>query len=205
MQNYYLALAMCSALLANGCHHGLLQKRQSEMNCPTDIRKTIPWCAGEDAIFRCPCGPSSNFYGHKPTCWGYWPAPGAEWRDSYCGCPVQYATEEELSVPTPVAEPLPEATEPNTESSDREPVSARPAQQRAEPLFVPPQPPVSQQSKAVNGRFQDDRISLTEPARLIKRSSNHKSRMHSGDIQQVCHTEEVKLEAHAWTGVKFIR
>ena len=72
-------------LLAGGCHrYGMLVKRESELNCPTDIRKTVPWCAGEDAIFRCPCGPSSNFYGHKPTCWRNWPLPGAKWRDAYC-------------------------------------------------------------------------------------------------------------------------
>jgi hypothetical protein len=70
-----------------GCrNYGYLLKRESELNCPTDIRKTVPWCAGEDAIFHCPCGPNAEFYGHKPTCWGVWPAPATVWRDSYCGC-----------------------------------------------------------------------------------------------------------------------
>jgi hypothetical protein len=72
-----------------GCHSfGPLVKRESEENCPTDIRKTVPWCYGEDAIFQCPCGPSTDYYGHKPTCWRTWPAPATVWRDSYCagGC-----------------------------------------------------------------------------------------------------------------------
>ena len=72
--------------ILSGCQHfGYVAKRESELNCPTDIRQTIPWCAGEDAIFHCPCGPSSDFHGYKPTCWGVWPAPGAQWRDAFCG------------------------------------------------------------------------------------------------------------------------
>ena len=45
----------------------------------------VPWCAGEDAVFHCPCGPNEAFYGYKPTCWGVWPTSGAEWRDIHCG------------------------------------------------------------------------------------------------------------------------
>ena len=72
--------------VASGCQScGPLVKRQSELNCPTDIRKTVPWCAGEDAIFRCPCGPEGGFYGHKPTCWRVWPMPASVWRDASCG------------------------------------------------------------------------------------------------------------------------
>ena len=71
--------------LLSGCHHyGILVKRESELNCPTDIRKTVPWCAGEDAIFKCPCGPNEQFHGHKPTSWRLWQTSGAEWRDMHC-------------------------------------------------------------------------------------------------------------------------
>jgi hypothetical protein len=73
------------AMVATGCQVGIFAKRESECSCPTDIRKTVPWCAGEDAVFICPCGPSGDFYGHKPTCWRTWPAPATVWRDAYCG------------------------------------------------------------------------------------------------------------------------
>lgn len=72
----------------SGCHLGLLEKAESERNCPTDIRQTVPWCFGEDAIFYCPCRPGEDFHGHKPTCWKMWPTSGAEWRDVYCGQPT---------------------------------------------------------------------------------------------------------------------
>ena len=72
------------SLLSSG--HGrlqlvLLRKRASELQCPTDIRKTTNWCAGEDAVFSCPCGPDSEYYGYQPTCWRGWPTGAAEWRE----------------------------------------------------------------------------------------------------------------------------
>ena len=79
---------IAGAVVTSGCHCGCLMKRESEANCPTDIRQTVPWCGGEDAIFHCPCRPACEFYGYKPTCWGIWPASGAEWRDAYCGSPM---------------------------------------------------------------------------------------------------------------------
>lgn len=77
-----LVLSLCGLL---GCQYGLLGKRTSECHCPTDIRQTIPGYPGEDAIFHCPCGPSHDYFGYKPTCWGIWPSPGREWREQYCG------------------------------------------------------------------------------------------------------------------------
>ena len=79
-----IGMLICLLGISGCCPCGCLVKRQSEMNCPTDIRQTVPWCAGEDAIFHCPCGPDNSFYGYKPTCWSVWPAPGAEWRDAQC-------------------------------------------------------------------------------------------------------------------------
>lgn len=73
-----------AAVAFSGCRSGVLMKKESETHCPTDIRQTVPWCAGEDAIFMCPCRPGCDFYGHKPTCWRAWPTSGAEWRDAYC-------------------------------------------------------------------------------------------------------------------------
>jgi hypothetical protein len=83
-----ITVIVASALFVGGCRCGCLMKRQSETNCPTDIRQTVPWCAGEDAVFHCPCRPARAFYGHKPTCWGAWPTCGAEWRDAHCVSPV---------------------------------------------------------------------------------------------------------------------
>ncbi len=72
-----------------GCHHyGFLVKREQELECPTDIRQTVPWCAGEDAVFQCPCGPSSHYHGMRPPAWRPWPTSGAEWRDAYGAMPT---------------------------------------------------------------------------------------------------------------------
>lgn len=118
---YVIPLA-CVVLLS-GCHQfGYLVKRESELNCPTDIRQTVPWCAGEDAIFRCPCGPSHDFYGHKPTCWGIWPAPGAQWRDAYCG-PLQRDYADEIPLPAPLLIPH---TDPKTGAEPTEDVEDLP-------------------------------------------------------------------------------
>ena len=87
----YLLRPIClllSLALLSGCQNFYCYraKRESEKNCPTDIRQMVPWCAGEDAIFHCPCGPDCNgYYGYKPTCWGAWTTSGAEWRDIHCG------------------------------------------------------------------------------------------------------------------------
>ena len=196
---------MC-ILLCCGCHHwGYFPKRQSELNCPTDIRQTIPWCAGEDAVFRCPCGPSPHFYGHKPTCWGYWPAPGEVWRDSYCGCSVAYAADEELSVPVLAPEPLPASDAVDSANDNRTLTPSQSAAPRAEPLFVPPQLPVSQPPGAVIPRAQGNHFPLKQSAKVPKKRWTPQVPVHSEGIRQVCHTEETKLEPHSWTGVEFIR
>lgn len=95
---------------------GCLVKRQSELSCPTDIRQTVPWCVGEDAIFHCPCGPNQSFYGYKPTCWGVWPAPAAEWRDERCGPHMDhYEGDEYLPEELPPLSPgQPEEAAPDT-------------------------------------------------------------------------------------------
>lgn len=99
-------LVVCMLSLC-GCRPcGWLIKRESETDCPTDIRQTVPWCVGEDAIFHCPCGPDENYYGYKPTCWGVWPASGAEWRDSRCGPPITGCTGSAESYP-PAELPMP--------------------------------------------------------------------------------------------------
>ncbi len=77
-----LSLAVCC-----GCHSGPWGKREQELSCPTDVRKSLHWCWGEDAIFDCPCGPDEAYHGYKPTCWHDWQAPATVWRDERCGGP----------------------------------------------------------------------------------------------------------------------
>ena len=76
-----ICLIMCTVTLS-GCHWVFPASRKC--NCPTDLCKAMLFCTGEDALYQCPCGPSQEFYGHKPTCWGVWPASGAAWRDIHC-------------------------------------------------------------------------------------------------------------------------
>ena len=85
MARLNLVIIALAAMMCNGCYFGPYMKRTSELNCPTDIRRTIPLSIGEDAVFRCPCRPACDFYGHKPTCWSDWPTPGTVWRDACCG------------------------------------------------------------------------------------------------------------------------
>ena len=124
---HLLCLLPCIVLLS-GCHqYGILVKRESEMNCPTDIRKTVPWCAGEDAIFSCPCGPNEQFHGHKPTCWRLWQTSGEEWRDMHCQ-PLETRTEVEVPesisteyIPLPIVDSVDES-----EGSEEDPELAKP-------------------------------------------------------------------------------
>ena len=94
-----LITLMVVTAVFSGCRLGCLMKRESECDCPTDIRQTVPWCAGEDAIFHCPCRPAYDYYGYKPTCWGVWPTSGADWRDSYCCSPLAVEYEGEVIGP----------------------------------------------------------------------------------------------------------
>jgi hypothetical protein len=73
-------LVAACLVASSGCLcQGICTKRENELCCPTDIRKTHFWCFGEDAIFHGPCGPKEELYGLEPTCWREWPAPGTDW------------------------------------------------------------------------------------------------------------------------------
>ncbi|MEX2317465.1 MAG: hypothetical protein WD669_09965 [Pirellulales bacterium] len=87
MRNACILSLIFLLVATSGCRWFCCGKRASELECPTDIRQTQCWCMGEDAIFHCPCGPDSEFYGYQPTCWRNWPAAGAEWRDMHCPPP----------------------------------------------------------------------------------------------------------------------
>ena len=98
-------LIMLLPVALSGCHLGILGKRNSELCCPTDIRKTHVWPYGEDAIFDTPCGPDHEYFGHKPTCWRDWPSSGADWRDGTCGGCITCAPGIEGSVDDPEPDP----------------------------------------------------------------------------------------------------
>jgi hypothetical protein len=130
MQPSHTAILLVA--FACGCHGGVFAKRQSEENCPTDIRKTVPCYPGEDAIFRCPCGPSGNFYGHRPTCWRTWPAPAEVWRDGYCGPTVIEHSSSAPHHPHATPEAIISAPEPTLAPQALPPPGAEP------PVTAPP-------------------------------------------------------------------
>lgn len=206
MSKLHTVFVIASTLLYGGCHHGFLPKRQSELNCPTDIRQTIPWCAGEDAIFQCPCGPSPHFYGHKPTCWGHWPASGSEWRDSYCGYPVIYSQQPEMIIPQPAAEPLPELEVQPPQSRSFPTPPMHPGADEFPPIFAPPTqaqlqlPRVTQKTRAGKGAPSQQKSRRVESAEV----TDH-PQLKSPQVRQVSYIEETTLESHAWTGPQFIR
>jgi len=116
------SLLIFATLATLGCKSsGVLAKREAEKCFPTDIRKTLPWCAGEDALFQGPCRPSSEFYGYKPTCWGIWPTSGAAWRDAHCGelhhqaIIADFTNQNRELIELPTLPTSPEATQHSTE------------------------------------------------------------------------------------------
>jgi hypothetical protein len=104
-------LVAASLLASTGCLcQGICTKRQNELCCPTDVRKTHFWCFGEDSIMHCPCGPKEELYGYEPTQWREFPEcssyPGCA---VGCGAPVQPLLEGPLGVPQGAVEELPRA------------------------------------------------------------------------------------------------
>lgn len=69
-----LILMAASFAVSSGCICGAFTKRDNELCCPTDVRKTHYWCFGEDAIIHGPCGPKPELYGYEPTCWREFPS-----------------------------------------------------------------------------------------------------------------------------------
>lgn len=90
--------------------------------CPTDARAIV--CApGEEAVRRAPCGPDLMFHGHKPTCWGVWPAG---W-DIYHAerCPTE-CTACQLVTPASLEPELPEQLQQPVERVPSPPPAANP-------------------------------------------------------------------------------
>ncbi|MEO2046116.1 MAG: hypothetical protein ABGX16_06025 [Pirellulales bacterium] len=160
-------ILLSGVILLGGCRSGLMGKRESELNCPTDIRQKLFWCAGEDALFSCPCGPDGEFYGMKPTCWGEWPASGADWRNAYCGAPAEpyslssdevISTSEAISgvpLPASVDDPVPASVDDQVPASvdDQVPAFVDDPDKSYNPfgssLQVTPAPPLAEESAKV--------------------------------------------------------
>ena len=145
MRKSITVLLVAVVVPLTGCHHyGFTAKRKSELECPTDIRQTVPWCAGEDAVFHCPCGPSGHYYGARPPGWRPWPTSGAEWRDAFGAMPAAHglplvepiAPGDHLQQPT---EALPDQETPSEESSfDFGPASSSESHSATKPRIVNP-------------------------------------------------------------------
>ncbi|RIK74241.1 MAG: hypothetical protein DCC67_16860 [Planctomycetota bacterium] len=162
--------ALLLPVVLAGCHVGVCAKRQSEECCPTDVRKTVPWCAGEDAIFQYPCGPSGDFYGHRPTCWRPWPTPAAAWRDTYCGVTVAAPVEEirvledAPATPTPIPEIVPQV-EPQVEPPAAPPQPDAGAAPAGPPVLPPPDRSAEQTESTLTpiGEYEsDDDVSIRQ-------------------------------------------
>ena len=140
VRTYWFQIALVTIVLS-GCRHGILAKRSAELCCPTDIRKTVNWKCGEDAVFCPPCRPDHAYFGHKPTCWRDWPTSGEDWRD--VNCCICMTSQPDVQVngsgtfdrlpPTseaPVAPPASDALvePPSSESSVEPPTSEVPVQ-----------------------------------------------------------------------------
>ena len=184
MRQSTIYVATASVLIgiacAAGCKsQGVLAKREAEKCCPTDIRKTVPWCAGEDALFKCPCEPNAAFYGYKPTCWRTWPASGATWRDLHCGkqhhdaiitdisqqnrelIQLPAAVEPDLAVPGDTATPAPDA--PPSSQEDQE-SAASPKIGPKPPAALEPPTSETETNEVEPPKFQLPRIELPKPS-----------------------------------------
>ncbi len=123
-----------------------------EAGCPTDARRI--YCSpGEEAVRRCPCGPDSAFYGHKPTEWRSWPDG---WRYGQYPCSAQMAgpvpeqpataapMEAGASVPNPfrdqgIPEKLPPAAAPPDATPLKESDNDSPDESLLQDLALPPE------------------------------------------------------------------
>ncbi len=151
MHKAMTCMLMIAAIAFGGCKSsGLLAKREAEKCCPTDIRKTVPWCAGEDALFHCPCEPSAEFYGYKPTCWRTWPTSGASWRDLHCGerhhnaviTDLTHQNPELIELPALKPDPAPEpAADQDLESGSAEDIAVPNLKTEVEATPAPPEVP----------------------------------------------------------------
>ena len=140
LNSKWLVLAMVSLAAVAGCCCQAVPL-PGENQCPTDARRLYCTC-GEEAVRRCPCGPGSEFYGLKPTCWREWPEG---WHcNGYDGIPCgNEGSCGETVAEAPVAE-LPEIEETVVEAPAEEKINtSNPfrAKANAAELPLPPKAP----------------------------------------------------------------
>ncbi|TWT97626.1 hypothetical protein Pla108_17780 [Botrimarina colliarenosi] len=76
---------------------------KSNTCCPTDARRMVLSCAGEEAVRQGPCGPDASYYGYQSTCWESWPSNWEEHERQRCYECQTCETEAHLATPTPAA------------------------------------------------------------------------------------------------------
>lgn len=113
---------------------GCQLNRSEEQCCPTDARRLVYSCAGQEAVRQGPCGPNEAFYGHHPTCWGSWPNGWEVYQADHCAQATAVAA-------TPVASDSCDACETAGPSHPVavESVPREPAPTEAEPVWTAPE------------------------------------------------------------------
>ena len=107
-----LLVAACFTSSSGCLCRGICTKRDNELCCPTDVRKTHFWCFGEDAFIQGPCGPKEELYGYEPTCWREFPAVPPCYGFDYCERPRPLPPVNEELPCLPVAQPPSSASSP---------------------------------------------------------------------------------------------
>lgn len=143
-----LLVAVCFTASSGCLCRGICTKRDNELCCPTDVRKTHFWCFGEDAFIQGPCGPKEELYGYEPTCWREFPAVPPCYGFDYCERPrpLPPVNEELPSLPvaqppasasSPIGNPFADHTQPADAPGQPQPNLSPPG--AAAPLVIPPQ------------------------------------------------------------------
>ena len=143
-----LLVAVCLGASSGCLCKGICTKRDNELCCPTDVRKTHFWCFGEDAYIHGPCGPKEELYGYEPTCWREFPAVPPCYGFDYCERPRPLPpVNEELpalpvgqppaSASSPISNPFADHTQPADAPGPPQPNLSPPS--TAAPPVIPPQ------------------------------------------------------------------
>ncbi len=176
----WLLLSLAALATAAGCCCQAIPI-PGEHDCPTDARRL--YCGfGEEAVRRGPSGPSSQFYGHKPTCWREWPQGwhcyGMPCDDpSACMQPVVMGEEivqEEMATPVDAASsahPVPSTPALNRPGAAELPVPPQatpPAPADPIPMEATPPEPMTWSAPTKKNPANESRA--TQPATLEKQS-----------------------------------
>jgi hypothetical protein len=185
-----LALALASLAAVSGCCCQAVPL-PGENQCPTDARRLYCSC-GEEAVRRCPCGPDSEFYGLKPTCWREWPegwhcngCEGMPYVDrALCGDPVaeelvsaaptvEMPATENVDISNPFRSKLGAAEFPlPPQTSQSGPTPADPA--KTAPVEVVPPQPMPTPPPALKDFPKDTSPAKQSPAPSVDKSTTEK-------------------------------